>query len=236
MVEAPTLVNHKELALFLGLINFYARFINKRADNLKALYDCANEKEFKWTDAAEKAFLWVKSELISPRVLAHFDVNEKVILACDASAYGLSAILSHQYKDGTERPIAYASKRIPEKEMSRAIIVKEASAIVFGFTRFYDFVYGREITLRTDHQPLEYIFGPKAGIPVTATSRLQRWAYFLSGFKYSIEYIRSQANANCDALSRLPIEETSNIFTADFTPVYSIQEGLKYDNRVAMRF
>ena len=113
MVEAPTPVNHKELVSFLGLINLYARFIDKRADNLKALYDCGNEKEFKWIDAAEKAFLWVKSELISPLVLALVDVNEKVILACDASAYGLSAILSHQYKDGTERPVANASKRIP---------------------------------------------------------------------------------------------------------------------------
>ena len=56
MVEAATPVNHKELASFLCLINFYARFIDKSADNLKGLHDCANKKEFKWFDAAEKAF------------------------------------------------------------------------------------------------------------------------------------------------------------------------------------
>jgi len=64
-------------------------------------------------------------------VLAHYDLKEKIILACDASAYGLSAILSHQYADGSEKPIAYASKIIPEKELHCAPIDKEASAIVF---------------------------------------------------------------------------------------------------------
>ena len=53
-----------------------------------------------------------------------------------------------------ERPIAYASKRIPEKELNRAINDKDASAILFGFMKFYHYVYGRRIILRTDHKPL----------------------------------------------------------------------------------
>lgn len=168
----------------------------------------------------------MKNELISPKVLAHYDPREKLVLACDASMYGLSAILSHKYKDGTERPIAYGSKKIPKTEISRAIIDKEASAIVFGFLKFYDFVYGREIILRTDHKPLEFIFGPKRGIPLTAASRLQRWAYFLSGFRYKIEYIKSEDNGNCDALSRLPVDDDTDIFGADFTPVYFVKSDI----------
>jgi len=170
------------------------------------------QKTFEWNEECEKAFNWVKFELTSPRVLAHFDPSQKIILACDASAYGLSAVLSHKYEDGTEKPIAYASKKIPAKEINRAIIDKEASAIVFGFKRFYDFVYGREIILRTDHKPLQHIFGSKKGIPITAASRLQRWAYFLSGYKYTIEYVKSKDNGNCDALSRLPIEDEYSNF------------------------
>lgn len=150
MWEAPRPTNSKQLSSFLGLINFYARFLPKRSDKLKPLFDCAHNKNFKWSEECEKAFRWVKNELISPKVLAHYDPHEKLVLACDASMYGLSAILSHKYKDGTERPIAYASKKIPEKEISRAIIDKEASAIVFGFKKCYDFVYGREVILRTD--------------------------------------------------------------------------------------
>ena len=159
-------------------------------------------------------------------MLAHFDPNEEIILSCDASAYGLAAILSHRYKDKTEKPIAYASKVIPEKELNRAIIDKEASAIVFGFKKFYNYIYGKEITLRTDHKPLVFIFGPKQEIPLTVTSRLQRWAYFLSRFSYKIQYIRSEQNGNCDALSRLPINDSTPIFNQEFTAINYVTETL----------
>ena len=227
MVKAPRPTTFIELDSFLGLVNFYARFLKQRSDHLKPLYDCAKEKKLKWNDKCDEAFKWVKSELISPRVLAHFDPNETVVLACDASTYGLSAILSHKYKDGTERLIAYASKKIPTKELNRAIIHKEASAIVFGFKRFYDFIFGRKIILRTDHKPLEFILGPKKGIPITAASRLQRWCYYLSGFQYEIEHIKSENNGNCDALSRLPINDDLDIFDSDFSPLYYVSNGAK---------
>ena len=95
MVEAPRPTNAKHLLSFLGLVNFYARFLENRSDKLRALYECTNRKRFEWNDDCESAFWWVKIELISPRVLAHYDPDEEVVLACDASSYGLSAILSH---------------------------------------------------------------------------------------------------------------------------------------------
>ncbi|XP_058810405.1 uncharacterized protein K02A2.6-like [Phymastichus coffea] len=109
--------------------------------------------------------------------------------------------------------------------MNRAIIDKEASAIVFGFKRFYGFIYGKEIILRTDHKPLQYIFSPKKGIPLTAAGRLQRAACFLSGFNYKIEYIKSKDNGNCDALSRLPIEDDTDTLYSDLSPIYYIDKG-----------
>ncbi|XP_014207663.1 uncharacterized protein K02A2.6-like [Copidosoma floridanum] len=108
MIEASRPENIKQLESFLGLINFYNRFFKNRSENLRPLYECANNSKFKWTEECEKAFKWVKAELISPQVLTHYDPQETVVLACDASEYGLSAILSHRYKDGSEKPIAYA--------------------------------------------------------------------------------------------------------------------------------
>ena len=174
MTYAPIPQEKKQLESFIGLITYYARFLPNRAEKLKPLYDCAKLETFKWTADYQKAFDWIKKELISPRVLTHYDPNEELILSCNASIYGLGAILSHRYKDGTEKPIAFASKVIPKNELSRAIIDKEASAIVFGFKKFYNYVYGKEITLKTDHKPLVYIFGPKQEIPLTVASRLQR--------------------------------------------------------------
>ncbi|XP_076301543.1 uncharacterized protein LOC143219479 [Lasioglossum baleicum] len=225
MVDAPRPQNSKELASFLGLVNFYARFLEDRSVKLKPLYDLLNEREFKWTTKCESAFNLVKIELTSDRVLALFDPKEQVVLSCDASDYGLSAILSHKYKDNTERPIAYASKKIPKSELKRAIVDKEAMAIVFGFSRFYQFVFGREIILRTDNKALHHILGPNKGIPVTAYNRLQRYAYFLSGFRYKIEHIKSKAKANCDALSRLPIDDCTELPETDFSHILYFEEG-----------
>lgn len=104
-IEAPRPENSKQLASFLGLITYYARFLPERATKLHVLYERAGKDNFQWTSQCEEAFIWAKQELASERVLAHYDPSEKLILACDASSYGLSAILSHRYKDNTERPI-----------------------------------------------------------------------------------------------------------------------------------
>lgn len=223
--KTPRPTDSKELASFLGLINFYERFFDYKADRLRPLFECANWKKFIWTKECEEAFCWVKNEIVSLRVLAHYDPDEQLVLAVDASHYGSSAISSHRYKDGTEKPIAFASKRIPETELNRAINDKEASAIVFRFPKFYDHVFGCKIIFRTDHKPLETIFGPKRGIMVMAASKLQRWAYMLSGFQYEIEWIKSEENSNCDALSRLPIEDDTEVFAAEFLAVHFISEN-----------
>lgn len=81
--------------------------------------------------------------------------------------------------------------------------------------------------MRTDHKPLEFIFGPKRGIPQTAAWRLQRWAIFLSGFDYVIEWIKSDQNGNCDALSRLPIEDDTDVFGENTSQLNFISDEVK---------
>ena len=92
--------------------------------------------------------------------------------------------------------------------------------------KFYDFVYGYNIILRTDHKSLEAIFGPKQGMPLTAASKLQRWAYFLSDFRYLVETVKSKQNGNCDALSRLQINDSTDVFGSNFTPMYFVKENI----------
>lgn len=206
--KIPEPKNVKELQAFLGTINYWGNFIEDRATKFSALYECLNKNNFAWTEECKQAFARAKLSLKSSKVLMNYDPKKPLILTCDASDKGLSAVLAHETKEG-ERPIAYASKTLSKSEKHYSIIDKEAKAIVFGITRFYDYVYGREFLLRTDHEPLVRIFGPKKGIPIMAARRLQRYADFLSAFRYKIAYIKSADNC-ADGLSRLPVPEIND--------------------------
>ena len=83
-------------------------------------------------------------------MLVDFDPNEAVIVACDASLYGLRAVLSHIMEDGSERPTAFVLRTLtPAGKKKYSQINKEALAVVFGVRKFHQFLYGRPFILYT---------------------------------------------------------------------------------------
>ena len=135
----------------------------------------------------------------------HFDPQKKLILASDASDYGVGAVLSHKMDNGTERPIGYISRSLNGAERNYSTLEKEALAIVFSVKKFHQFLYGHPFIIKTDHKPLEGLLNEKKGIPSMAAPRIQRWALTLSAYQYEISYKAGQSNGNADALSRLPL-------------------------------
>lgn len=204
--KAPQPKNVSELKSFLGMINYYGKFVPNLASELSPLYALLHRSaEWVWDIKCEEAFQHAKKFLTGDHVLVHFDPTKPLILSVDASPYGLGSVLSHKMEDGSERPIAYASKTLSAAEKNYAQIDKEALAIVFGVSKFHLYLYGKHFTLVTDHQPLTRILGPKSGIPTLAAARMQRWALLLAGYQYDIVYRSSARNANADMLSRLPL-------------------------------
>ncbi|XP_021353194.1 uncharacterized protein K02A2.6-like [Mizuhopecten yessoensis] len=206
MNEAPAPRDVSELRAFLGLVNYYGRFIPNLAAVLHPLHELLQkDHKWHWSESCQAAFAEVKGLVTSKEVLTHYDPEKPVRLACDASPKGLGAVLSHVMNDGSERPIAYASRSLNKAERNYSQIDKEALGLVWGVKYFYNYIFGRKFTLITDHKPLVSIFKPDKSIPGMTAARMQRYALFLSGVHYDIEYKSTTAHGNADCLSRLPL-------------------------------
>ncbi|GFU03344.1 uncharacterized protein K02A2.6 [Trichonephila clavipes] len=149
--------------------------------------------------------------------ISHFTALEEFFKKCrehglklnlnktsDASPVGIGCVLSHVYPDGSERPIAFASRTLSGSEKKYSQIDKEALSIVWAVKKFYLYLKGRRFTLITDHKPLIAIFGSKRGLPVLAATRLLHYALILQSFEFDIIFRKTIEHGNADFLSRLP--------------------------------
>ena len=112
------------------------------------------ETTWQWEQYQNEAFMAAKNLLQSDSLLVHFDQEKPLILACDASPYCMAAVLSHQMEDGSERPIAFASRSLSPAERNYSQLDKEGLSLVFGFTKFHQYLHGMTFMLITDHLPL----------------------------------------------------------------------------------
>ena len=206
ILKAPYPTNVGELRSFLGLLNYYNRFIPNLASTLHPLHDLLRKhNKWLWTTACSYAVDEARHKLVSSDLLVHFTSSLPIKLDTDASAYGLGAVISHICKDGKERPIAFASRTLSKSERNYSQLEKEALAIIFGIKKFHKYLYGKHFVLVTDHKPLTTILSPGNAVPTLAAARLQRWALLLSAYSYSIGYRSTEQHGNADSLSRLPL-------------------------------
>ncbi|XP_056022163.1 uncharacterized protein K02A2.6-like [Ostrea edulis] len=204
--EAKRPENISQLRSFLGLVNYYHRFIDNLSSVAGPLHELLNKGTKRiWNSKREKSFQDIKELICSDKVLCHYDPKLPLKLAADASPYGIGSVLSHVFPHGTERPIAFSSRTLNQAEKAYSQIDKEALALYWGVKKFNSYLYGHKFTLVTDHKPLLSIFSPKKSLPVMTAARLQRDAVFLSGYQYDIEFQGTKAHGNADALSRVPL-------------------------------
>ena len=202
---APKPTKVSQLKSFLGLVNYYAKFLPNLATIIAPLYKLlGNIQSWQWKKEQQSPFEKVKELLTAPNLLAHYDDTKPLILACDASPYGVGAVLSRICDDQGERPIAYASRSLHPAERKCSQLDKKALAILFGVSKL---MYGRHFVIYSDHKPLMYILDESKSIPSMASARVQRWALTLSAYTYSIKYRKGKDMCNADALSHLPLTD-----------------------------
>ena len=171
-----------ELRSFLGLVNYYGKFLPDLVTTAAPLYNLSKNTSWWWGKDQQSAFEKVKTLLQSHDLLVHFDPIKKILLATDASPFRVGAVLSHCMEDGSERPIAYASHSLSVAERKYSQLANEALAIFHGVKHFHQYVYGRSFTILSDHKPLMYIVDETKSVPLMASARIQRWALTLGGY------------------------------------------------------
>ena len=141
--DSPAPTNIGELRSFTGLVNYYGCFLPNLANLMAPLYKLMRKDvKWEWAEVHEQAFNKIKERLSTDIVLAHYVPNAELILSCDASPYGVGAVLQ-QRKDGVLHPIYFASRSLSKAESHYAQIDREALAIVFGVQKFRQFLLGR---------------------------------------------------------------------------------------------
>ena len=152
------------------------------------------DSDWCWFDVHDKAFNGLKQDLVSPPVLAYYDVQKLVRIRCDSSQGGTGAVCIQGNK-----PITYASKAFTKTQTKYAQIEKELLAVVFACNKFHDYICGKRITVETDHQPLVSILNkPLHKAPL----HLQRMMIVLQRYDINIVYKKGKELYVADTLSR----------------------------------
>ena len=115
--EAPTPKKVAELRAFLGLVNYYGKFLPNLSTTLSPLYKLLKKgAEWKWSSEQEAAVKQVKKIFDSPKLLDHYDGSKPIQLSCDASQYGVGAVLTQSSPDWKQKPLAFASRTLTPAE------------------------------------------------------------------------------------------------------------------------
>ncbi|XP_054283366.1 uncharacterized protein K02A2.6-like [Macrosteles quadrilineatus] len=211
IVKAPRPTDLTQLRSYIGLLNYYGKFLPNLSTLLHPLYNLLNKGvKWSWSEECERAFQKSKELLLTNKVLIPFNPKLDIVVMADASPYGVGGVISHRLPDGSEKPIAFGSRTLSVHEARYSQIEKEALALVFVVKKFHTFLYGRRFILATDHRPLTFLLGHNKSIPTLAAARIQRWALTLAAYDYELVYRKGSDMCNADAMSRLPCNVDCN--------------------------
>ncbi|XP_062698523.1 uncharacterized protein K02A2.6-like [Aedes albopictus] len=198
--------NVTELKAYLGLVNYYNKFIPNLSSKLKCLYALLKKNaHFNWTNDCDKVFTESKENLLNANLLTFYDPRKPLVVVTDASSYGLGGVLA-QVENNTERPVCFTSFSLNDAQKRYPILHLEALALVCVIKKFHKFLFGQRFKVYTDHKPLLGIFG-KEGKHSIYVTRLQRYIMELSIYNFEIEYRPAAKMGNADFCSRFPINQ-----------------------------
>ena len=188
-----------EVLSFLGLCNYYRKFIPNFAEMADALYKVANESFVIPTDKLIDSFTQLKESLCSATLLRLPNPNLEFILETDASLIAVGAVLKQ--KENEEHPtVSFYSQSLSSSQRNYSTYERELFAVVRACEAFRVYLHGKPFLLRTDHRALCGLFSSS----LQTSSRVVKWVMRLQPFKFTIQIVKGKENIVADALSRIP--------------------------------
>ena len=218
----PPPSNKQEIQSVLGMVQYLSPFIPHLSDQTAPLKDLLRKDViFTWTSTHHKAFQSLKDSIASTSSLHFFNPVYETKIQVDASTKGLGAALIQvdPSKPDEERVIAFASKSLTQTESRYANIECEFLAVVFGAEKFHTYIYGKKVTIESDHKPLESIHLKNLA---QAPPRLQRMMLRLQQYDLQIKYRKGSELQLADFLSRYRPNPKEGELALDHT-IHSIQ-------------
>ena len=233
IADADVPKSPKDLAAFLGLVTYYAKFCDKFSDLCAPLHEAKKQepKCFVWSDECERSFQLLKKKLTSAPVLQPFKLSKTTVVTVDASKKAVGCVLS---QDG--HPVLYVSRKLSPTETRYSNIEREALAVIWSCQRLKHFLLGKKFCVETDHKPLLYIFDPNQALKCDISPRLLRYSLKMMQFDYEIKYIAGKCNVVADALSRVDCLDSTEVPSVNFNepciPIAQLKQEMKFDRRL----
>jgi len=200
VVEWPVPKNMKEVQKFLGLANYYRRFVKDFAKIAKPLHETTRKgKKWEWGEKQQRAFEELKKRFTTEPVLVTPDLDKEMRVEADALDFATGGVLSMKCEDEKWRPVAYISKSLNEAERNHKIHDKEMLAIIRCLEVWRHFLEGAKgrFEIWTDHKNLEYFMKAQK-----LNRRQARWSLYLSRFDFTLKHVAGKSMGRADSLSR----------------------------------
>jgi len=192
----------KDIKKFLGLANYYRRFIKDFTQVARPMNVLTRKDEkWQWEDEQQKAFDELKKVFTSKPVLAALDLDKEFRIEADASNYATGGVLSMKCSDEKWRPITFILKSLSDTERNYEIHDKEMLAVVRCLEAWRHFLEGtvEKFEIWTDHKNLEYFMKTQK-----LNQRQAQWALYLSRFDFLLKHVPGSKMGKADSLSRRP--------------------------------
>jgi hypothetical protein len=210
LVHFPQPCTERELARFLGVTNYYNRFVRNCARLCEPLRDLlTNQKptnvELSWTPEATEAFGRLQGALKSCVQLAFPEGGRPLRLCTDASSEAIGAVLEQEEYRGGWRPLGFYSKSLNTTERKYGAFDRELLAMQRAVLHFRPALEGTEFHILTDHKPLTGT-AMISNSPTAQARKGRHWQFVLE-FTTDVRHVAGDVNVVMDALSRLGKED-----------------------------